>query len=188
LKKESALHSFMKEENIESYDVFERWLGEEKEYLLGLKDSSKTDVETLEMEYVQRLVNLDASRLALFSPNLRSAKSTFRAKYQVLSGAAKNARRDDAPYTPGVSKAEVARRHGKEKMDKDLEIVQELEDRLEISDRWTVDSPQWAPTVLELKKQKYRQALDAMELLIVERIFELTKMNQSQTGESSNLR
>jgi hypothetical protein len=188
LKKESALHSFMKEENIESYDVFERWLGEEKEYLLGLKDSSKTDVETLEMEYVQRLVNLDASRPALFSPNLRSAKSTFRAKYQVLSGAAKNARRDDAPYTPGVSKAEVARRHGKEKMDKDLEIVQELEDRLEISDRWTVDSPQWAPTVLELKKRKYRQALDAMELLIVERIFELTKMNQSQTGESSNLR
>ncbi|KAJ7839237.1 hypothetical protein B0H14DRAFT_2588088 [Mycena olivaceomarginata] len=154
LKKESALHSFMKEENIESYDVFERLLGEEKEYLLGLKDSSKTDVETLEME----------------------------AKYQVLSGAAKNARRDDAPYTPGVSKAEVVRRHGKEKMDKDLEIVQELEDRLEISDRWTIDSPQWAPTVLELKKRKYRQALDAMELLIVERIFELTKMNQSQTG------
>jgi hypothetical protein len=73
-------------------------------------------------------------------------------------------------------------------MDKDLEIVQELEDWLEISDRWTIDSPQWAPTVLELKKRKYQQALDAMELLIVERIFELTKMNQSQTGESSNLR
>ncbi|KAJ7789616.1 hypothetical protein B0H14DRAFT_3502837 [Mycena olivaceomarginata] len=102
LKKESTLHSFMKEENIESYDVFECWLGEEKEYLLGLKDNSKTHVETLEMDV----------------------------KYQVLSGAAKKARGDDTPYTPGVLKAEVARCHGKEKMDKDLEIVQELEERL----------------------------------------------------------
>jgi hypothetical protein len=68
-------------------------------------------------------------------------------------------------------------------MDKDLEIVQELE----ISDWWTVDSPQWAPTVLEVKKRKYQQALNALELLIVEQIFELTKMNQLQTGESSNL-
>ncbi|KAJ7334637.1 hypothetical protein DFH08DRAFT_813710 [Mycena albidolilacea] len=148
LKKESALHSFMKEENIESYNVFEHWLGEEKEYLLGLKDSSKTDVETLEMEFflvLQRMLDTMTH-----------------------------------PIHQGYQK--LARCHGKEKMDKDLEIVQELEDRLEISDWWTIDSPQWAPTVLEFKKQKYWQALDAMELLIVEQIFELTKMNQSQTA------
>ncbi|KAJ7315367.1 hypothetical protein DFH08DRAFT_917710 [Mycena albidolilacea] len=156
LKKESALHSFMKEENIKSDNVFEHWLGEEKEYLLGLKDSSKTDVKTLEMEYVQRLVNLDASRPALFSTNLPSAKSTFRAKYQVFSGAAKNARRDDAPYMPGVSKAEVARHHGKENMDKDLEIVQELEDQLEISDHMR----QHIAKVLQARSKAVRNIID----------------------------
>jgi hypothetical protein len=35
---------------------------EEKTYLKGLKDSAKTNEETLEMEYVQKLVNLSASQ------------------------------------------------------------------------------------------------------------------------------
>ncbi|KAJ7343032.1 hypothetical protein DFH08DRAFT_637358, partial [Mycena albidolilacea] len=37
-------------------------------------------------------------------------------------------------------------------------------------------------TTVAIKKQKYQLALDALELLIVERIFELTKMNRLQTG------
>jgi hypothetical protein len=48
-----------------------------------------------------------------------------------------------------------------------------------------VESPKWVSTVVEIKKRKYQLALDALELLIVERIFELTKMNQSQTGSCS---
>jgi hypothetical protein len=63
------------------------------------------------------------------------------------------------------------RRHAQEKMEKDLEHMQELEEALEIEERWTTMSP------------KYQFALDALELLIVKHIFELTKMNQSQTGE-----
>jgi hypothetical protein len=68
-------------------------------------------------------------------------------------------------------------------MEKDLERVQELEEALEIEERWTTTSPKWTATVNEIKQRKYQLALDALELLIVERIFELTKMNQSQTGE-----
>jgi hypothetical protein len=34
-----------------------------------------------------------------------------------------------------------------------------------------------------IKKRKYVLALDSLELLIVEHIFELTKMNQSQMGK-----
>jgi hypothetical protein len=68
-------------------------------------------------------------------------------------------------------------------MEKDLERVQELEEALEIEERWMTTSPKWTATVNEIKQRKYQLALDALELLIVERIFELTKMNQSQTGE-----
>ncbi|KAJ7369220.1 hypothetical protein DFH08DRAFT_619916, partial [Mycena albidolilacea] len=76
----------------------------------------------------------------------------------------------------------LVRRHAKEKVEKDLESVHALEAQLDVAERWTVESPKWVSTVVEIKKRKYQLTLDALELLIVERIFELTKMNQSQTG------
>ncbi|KAJ7795486.1 hypothetical protein B0H14DRAFT_2620904 [Mycena olivaceomarginata] len=159
LKTEPALQDWMRQEHVESFDEFHEWLREEKEYLVDLKHAAKTNVETLEMEYVQKLVNLSASE----------------AKYTVVEGLARRARADDAAYTPGVSKAELVRRHAKEKVEKDLES-------LNVVERWTVASPKWVLTVVEIKKRKYQLVLDALELLIVERIFELTKINQSQTG------
>ncbi|KAJ7742389.1 hypothetical protein B0H14DRAFT_2637652 [Mycena olivaceomarginata] len=154
LKTEAVLQNWMRQEGVDDYVRFHEWLQEEKDYLLGLKDAPKTNEETLEME----------------------------AKYSVLLADARRARADDAPYAPGVGKAELARRHAKEKVDKDLETVQELERQLDIADRWTTASPRWVSTTVAIKKRKYLLALDALELLIVERIFELTKMNQSQTG------
>lgn len=103
-------------------------------------------------------------------------------RYVVLALDARRARGDDAGYVPGIAKEELARRHGKEKLERDLESVRELERLLEIVDRWTLGSPKWKDTVAQIKMRKYQLALDALELLIVERIFELTKMNQSQTG------
>ncbi|KAJ7872320.1 hypothetical protein B0H14DRAFT_3083643 [Mycena olivaceomarginata] len=135
LKTEPALRVWMRQEGVAGVETFHDWLEEEKTYLLGLKGAAKTNTETLEMEYVQKLVNLGASQ-----------------------------------------------RHAQEKMEKDLEQVQGLESTLEIVERWTVASPKWVQTVAEIKKRKYQLALDALELLIVERIFELTKMNQSETG------
>ncbi|KAJ7301339.1 hypothetical protein DFH08DRAFT_724356, partial [Mycena albidolilacea] len=167
LKKEDTLLRWMDEEDITSFDAFRIWLEEEKEFLLGLKAGSKDQTETLEMEYVQKLVNLDASRsVVLFLRTWIKAQG------------------DNTLYTPGgASRAERAQRHAKEKVDRDLDAVQELEEKLEISDRWTTESPKWMTTVAEIKQKKYQKALDAVELLVVERIFELTKMNQSQTGK-----
>ncbi|KAJ7120518.1 hypothetical protein C8R43DRAFT_959950 [Mycena crocata] len=166
LKTESTLKIWMKQEGVRDYAEFHSWLEEETAYLMDLKDAPKTNIETLEMEYVQKLINLSASE----------------AKHTVLVGEAKRARRDDAPYTPGVPKVELARRHAREKMEKDLDCVRELEGALDIVERWTTRSAKWEETTEAIKKRKYQLALDALELLIVERIFELTKMNQSQTG------
>ncbi|KAJ7083938.1 hypothetical protein B0H15DRAFT_923758 [Mycena belliarum] len=133
LKTEMALKTWMRQEGVLGFEEFHQWLEEEKVYLLGLKRTPETNIETMEMEYVQRL-------------------------------------------------AEIARRHGKEKLERDFEAVEDLESRLDIVERWTTVSPQWASTVVEIKKRKYQLALGELELLIVERIFELTKTNQSQTG------
>jgi hypothetical protein len=78
----------------------------------------------------------------------------------------------------------MARRHAQEKAEKDLEQVQELESILAIAEQWTTESPKWVETVAAIKQRKYQLALNGLELLIVERIFELTKMNQSETGTS----
>ncbi|KAJ7831313.1 hypothetical protein B0H14DRAFT_2592757 [Mycena olivaceomarginata] len=150
LKTEPALKDWMRQEHVESFDEFYQWLLEEKEYLVSLKHAAKTKVETLEMEYVQKLVNL----------------STSEAKYTVVQEQARRARADDTTYTPSVPKAEPARRHTKEKVEKDLESVHALEVQLDVTERWTVESPKWVSTVVEIKKRKYQLALDALKLLI----------------------
>ncbi|KAF8145755.1 hypothetical protein K438DRAFT_1991521 [Mycena galopus ATCC 62051] len=166
LKTEGALRTWMQQEKVDGVERFHEWLEEEKTYLEGLKGAAKTNEETLEMEYVQKLVNLSASQ----------------EKYQVAAAEARRARGSDGTYTPGVSKEDRARRRAQEKVEMDSERVEELEEMLDVVERWTTESLKSAATVEGIKKHKYTLALDALELLIVERIFELTKMNQSQTG------
>jgi hypothetical protein len=101
-----------------------------------------------------------------------------------VAAEAQRARGDDAAFEPGVLKAGLARCQAWEKMERDLDSVHKLEAVLDIVECWTTISPKWVATATAVKKQKYQLAPNAMELLIVERIFELTKMNQSQTGMS----
>ncbi|KAJ7734621.1 hypothetical protein B0H16DRAFT_1577580 [Mycena metata] len=66
-----------------------------------------------------------------------------------------------------------------------MDAVMELEDRLGVKDRWTTMTPEWIAAVKALKHKKFMEALNALEVLIVQRIFELTKVNQSETGTES---
>ncbi|KAJ7712023.1 hypothetical protein B0H14DRAFT_3099266 [Mycena olivaceomarginata] len=66
LQTEPALKRWMQEEGIEDYNTFHVWLEEEKEYLLGLDAGLPKKRElTVEMEYLQRLVNLEGSQKCL---------------------------------------------------------------------------------------------------------------------------
>jgi hypothetical protein len=97
--------------------------------------------------------------------------------------AVQHARRDDATYGPDrVSKAEIAVRHAKEVSARILLDVQELEQRLAIPTRWRMGSPEWEAAVMQLHRRKYQKAVDALELLVVQRLLELTKMNRSGLG------
>ncbi|KAF7371734.1 hypothetical protein MVEN_00029900 [Mycena venus] len=63
-----------------------------------------------------------------------------------------------------------------------LEAVIDMEERLQITKRWTTTSPGWVAAVKQLKEKKFMDALNSLELLIVEQIFELTKVNCSGTA------
>jgi len=81
---------------------------------------------------------------------------------------------------------ETKRRHALEKHDKDLAAVHALELRLGIITRWVLGGPEWEEAGRLVSMRKYQRSLDNLEGLVVARIFELTKMNRSQTGEKSS--
>ncbi|KAJ7795433.1 hypothetical protein B0H14DRAFT_3093581 [Mycena olivaceomarginata] len=166
LQTEPALKRWMQEEGVEDYDTFHVWLEEEKEYLLGLDVGLPKKWElTLEMEYLQKLVNLEGSQKRV---------TTIRA-------AERAAQADGADYSPAPI-SHVARRHAIEQRNRDIELVEDLEQKLGVETRWTSDSPQWTATDAALKKHKYLDALDEIEQIILARLFEMTKVHQSGTG------
>ena len=57
-----------------------------------------------------------------------------------------------------------------------------LEEELNIESRWTINSPQYQEAITLMTERKYRCALDSLELLVVQQLFELTKLGISGTG------
>jgi hypothetical protein len=80
---------------------------------------------------------------------------------------------------------ETRRRQLIEKRDKYMDRVHELERKLSIQDPWTPGSLEWVAAHEMIKLRDYRKAVDKLESLVVSRIFELSKMNMSETGMSS---
>ena len=77
---------------------------------------------------------------------------------------------------------ETKHRHALKKRNKDLAAVHTLELRLGIITHWVPGNPEWEEAGRLVSMQKYQWSLDNLEGLVVARIFELTKMNRSQTG------
>ena len=77
---------------------------------------------------------------------------------------------------------EMKRRQLIEKHDNCLNCVHELERRLHIVKPWVAGSEEWLAARKKVEHRDYRRALDALEGLVVSRLFELSKMNMSQMG------
>ncbi|KAJ7861333.1 hypothetical protein B0H13DRAFT_2282463 [Mycena leptocephala] len=83
----------------------------------------------------------------------------------------------------GTSKATAtARLHARETYDTALKDVQESESKMGVEVRWLPESQEWADAAHLVSTKRYRLALMKLEKLVVQRMFELTKMNLSQTG------
>ncbi|SRR6266550_748498 len=76
---------------------------------------------------------------------------------------------------------EMKRRHVIEKRDNCLKRVHELEVKLHITQRWEPGSTQWKAAAAKVTLREYRRAVDKLKSLVVSRLFELSKMNMSQT-------
>ncbi|KAJ7744324.1 hypothetical protein B0H16DRAFT_1322164, partial [Mycena metata] len=76
----------------------------------------------------------------------------------------------------------VVLRHAQENYDKALDEVQTSELEMGVADRWEPTSAEWAEAAHLVSTRRYRLALLKLERLVIQRMFELTKMNLSQTG------
>ena len=92
---------------------------------------------------------------------------------------------DPSSYTANTRatrQTETARHHALENYEKDLRLVQDLENKLGISWRWVPGDPEWEDAERLVFNRKYQRAVDHLEGLVVAHIFELGKMNRAGTG------
>ncbi|KAJ7671231.1 hypothetical protein B0H14DRAFT_3102334 [Mycena olivaceomarginata] len=76
----------------------------------------------------------------------------------------------------------TARWHAKENYNWAVQAVQEMEKKVDILVRWTVDDEEYENAEVLVASRHYRLALNKLEELVIKRLFELTKMNMSGTG------
>jgi biotin synthase-related radical SAM superfamily protein len=79
---------------------------------------------------------------------------------------------------------EAAHRRNLAKLERASKAVEDYEVRLGVQIRWSPDDKEWQEAAKRLRKREYQLALDNVERLLVSCIFELSKMNLSQTGAS----
>lgn len=82
---------------------------------------------------------------------------------------------------------ETARRHALEKSLKYLQTVHMLEKKMGVRERWNPGGLEWKAAAKRVVMRRYQRCIDVLEGLVVARMFELTKMNMSQTGMCSHL-
>ncbi|TEB31942.1 hypothetical protein FA13DRAFT_1843167, partial [Coprinellus micaceus] len=162
IAQESALREQIARRGISNpKDVFHAWLKEEHDYLTGL--SKEPLEETLQMEYYQRLINLKARKYV-------NETSTF-IQYD-----------PSQPKSRNGSKAVIARRIAQENYDKAVGLVHESEHLLGVEQTWSPTSQPFLEAAEMVRRRRYQRCLDELERLVVQRIFELTRMNLSKTG------
>ncbi|KAJ7058312.1 hypothetical protein C8F01DRAFT_1085496 [Mycena amicta] len=165
LEGETDLKEAMALNGIASTEEFEAALVQEGNFLRRLQAGAKLKEETGAMEYLRKLQVLLDNQHKLQALNREKAASYA----------------PDAPYSPRLSKINIKIRHARERVNRDMDQVHELERELEIETRWTPSSPEWAAAEEAVRMHAYRKAVDGLELLVVQRLLELTKMNQSGT-------
>ena len=60
--------------------------------------------------------------------------------------------------------------------------VLRYEEEHDISTRWAPTSEEYLEALVVVREQKYRRAIDELERLVVQRLFEMTKLGQSGIG------
>ncbi|KAG6819075.1 hypothetical protein H0H93_015744, partial [Arthromyces matolae] len=142
-------------------DTLKAYIEDERLFFSTLGKEPEGDMHA--MAYVDLLVELQTVECLILRNQLNDASSKFMNQvpenYQFIS--------PEHSYAQGLSitrKADTSR------------------DRMNITKRWTPASPEYQKTVKYISDRKYERALDKLERLVIQRLFELHKLNLANTG------
>jgi hypothetical protein len=57
-----------------------------------------------------------------------------------------------------------------------------MEVKMGIDSRWQPSDPQYVETIKYMSERKYHRALDHLQKLVIQRLFELNRLNLAGTG------
>jgi hypothetical protein len=81
-------------------------------------------------------------------------------------------------------KLETQRHYAAEQLALTQHDVISMELKLGIANRWSPSSAEYQATLTYMTLRKYHKSLDNLQRLVVQRLFELQRLNVSQTGKS----
>ncbi|KAL4259837.1 CxC1-like cysteine cluster associated with KDZ transposases domain-containing protein [Pleurotus pulmonarius] len=168
-----ALQEAMNSLNIQEED-FARWQNEEIEYVSQLGTESEENL--LHIMYVEMLQKLRDNK-----SRSQAGLQRFITSYPTSQSSGSHTYSAELSQT---RKLETERRHARELHESTLREVIAIEIQLGIADqdRWHPTHPQYLETLKYMSLRRYHQALDKLQKLVVQRLFELHKMNLSASG------
>lgn len=169
---EPLVKTYCREKGILESD-FDVWHKEELDYLK--KVTAKTPIDPGMVEYVQALQRLEDARVLYDETNHIEFRVYTDADFRTGSIASQSQRADR------TKEAERAKLHAE--LLKSLNAVEEIEARLEISERWQPSEPAYLDAIKFCDHKGFLAVLDELEGRVVQRLFELSKANLAGTGK-----
>lgn len=159
-------------------DTVKRWYDEEREYFENLGKELPWDVHA--MAYVEALQALQGMK-----DSLERTTDTFLASvptdYHWAVPATESI--DYSKEMSNTRKAEMSRRLARECYEAALLEVERLEVQMGITKRWEPTDPPYMKTAQYMSRRRYHRALEHLQRLVVQRLFELHKLNLQHTGQ-----
>ncbi|KAF9789733.1 hypothetical protein BJ322DRAFT_1001037 [Thelephora terrestris] len=176
----AAVEESMNALGISSTDL-ETWHNEQVSFFETVGEESRWDVHA--MAYVELLQELSSTESQADASSTRFLNTIptdyhFSLSDKDLEG--------PLAYTSQLSKTrrlETERRHARERHDRIHYQVLELEDHMGITKRWTPATPEYIETFRYISERRYHRALNNLQRLVTQRLFELHRLNLSGAGK-----
>ncbi|KAF8196114.1 hypothetical protein BJ912DRAFT_847093 [Pholiota molesta] len=173
-----ALEHAMQVLEIDSIDQLEAWHVEELKYLESL--GKEDDYDVMAVAYVERLDEYNELRYD-------NASASFQATFVIATPTeyGSSASNPSLTYSSDLSKTrllETERRYADERRASVHRELVEMEVKMGITTRWHASMPEYIDAKRYMSRRRYEKAVDALQKLVVQRLFELQRMNQSKNG------
>ncbi|KAI0702856.1 hypothetical protein BC835DRAFT_1263436, partial [Cytidiella melzeri] len=157
--------------NITDADM-DSWEQEELRFFARIGNEDEYDVHAVVyVELLQELRDLE--------PKRTQANTRFLHYTPSATEAGTSSYRKDLAST---RRLESERRHANEQYERVSLDVCALEVEMGLTARWTPSTPQYMEALQYIKERKYHRALNKLQKLVTQRLFELHKLNVAQTG------